>query len=606
MKRDTLPARLAALAQTYGDRKVALREKEFGIWQQVTWRQYLDQVKACSLGLVALGLERQDKVAIISGNSPEWLYAELGAQAAGGIIVGVYPDSLPDQVQYAINHADAPFVVCEDQEQTDKVLEVRDQLPTLRHIIVDDMKGMNDYDDPMIISFVDLQKRGRQLDAQQPSLFEANLARGQADDIAMFCFTSGTTGAPKAAMLSHANGIFMAERFMQVDEVTDTDELVSFLPFAWVGEQITAVFVALTTGCTVNFPESAAVLQQDLREIGPHVMFAPPRVWEQICSDYQVKIADSSWLKRHLAQLCMAIGSRVADRKLARQPMSPLLKLQYGLAHLLLFRTLKDRFGLTNLRHVYTGGAPLGPEIFKFFQMIGVNIRQIYGQTEVSGISVLHRADDIKLDTVGKPIPETEIRISADGEILTRNRGVFQGYYKNPAATNTAIQDGWLYSGDAGWIDEDGHLVMLDRMKDVMQLADGSKFSPQLIENKLKFSPYIRESIAIGKDRPFVVALIQIDLENAGKWAEEHRLPYTTFKDLSQKPEIKDLIATEVERVNSEVPRPARIRQFALLEKELDADDDELTRTQKVRRGLVHDKYQASIEALYQAGTVRT
>ncbi|MEE8303645.1 MAG: AMP-binding protein, partial [Candidatus Tectomicrobia bacterium] len=460
--------------------------------------------------------------------------------------------------------------------------------------------------DPMIVSFTDVQERGRQLDAQQPTLFEANVARGQGSDVAMFCFTSGTTGDPKAVMLSHHNGLFMAENFLQVDEITDSDELVSFLPFAWAGEQIMAVFVALMTGCTVNFPENSETLQHDLREIGPHVMFAPPRVWEQICSDYQVKITDASFLKRCVARYCMAIGERIADRKLERKAISPMLQLQYKLAYLLLFRALKDRFGLTNLRHVYTGGAPLGPEIFKFYQAIGVNIRQIYGQTEVAGISVVHRANDIKLETVGQPIPNTEITISEDGEILTRGEAVFKGYYKNAEATASAIRDGWLYSGDAGWLDEDGHLVMLDRMKDVLQLADGSKFSPQLIENKLKFSPYIRESIAIGKDRPFVIALIQIDLENAGKWAEEHRLPYTTFRDLSQKPEIKEMIGREVDRVNSEVPRPAQIRQFALLEKELDADDDELTRTQKVRRSLVHEKYHDIIEALYQAGAART
>ncbi len=606
MKCDTLPARLVNLAQQYGDRKVALREKEFGIWQQVTWRQYLDHVKAFSLGLVSLGLQREDKVVVISGNRPEWLYAELGIQAAGGIVVGIYPDSLPDQAAYTIDHSDAIVAVCEDQEQTDKLLEVRDGLPNLRHIIVDDMLGLHDYHDPMIVSFTDVQERGRQLDAQQPTLFEANVARGQGSDVAMFCFTSGTTGDPKAVMLSHHNGLFMAENFLQVDEITDSDELVSFLPFAWAGEQIMAVFVALMTGCTVNFPENSETLQHDLREIGPHVMFAPPRVWEQICSDYQVKITDASFLKRCVARYCMAIGERIADRKLERKAISLMLQLQDKLAYLLLFRALKDRFGLINLRHVYTGGAPLGPEIFKFYQAIGVNIRQIYGQTEVAGISVVHRADDIKLETVGQPIPNTEITISEDGEILTRGEAVFKGYYKNAEATASVIRDGWLYSGDAGWLDEDGHLVMLDRMKDVLQLADGSKFSPQLIENKLKFSPYIRESIAMGKDRPFVIALIQIDLENAGKWAEEHRLPYTTFRDLSQKPEIKEMVGREVDRVNSEVPRPAQIRQFALLEKELDADDDELTRTQKVRRGLVHEKYHDIIEALYQAGAART
>jgi long-chain acyl-CoA synthetase len=599
MDQGTIPRLLVAKARQYGSGKVALREKEYGIWQEVTWQQYYEHVCALCLGLVDLGLRRGDAVAVISGNRPEWLYTEVAAQSAGAVPVGIFVDSLPSQVKFVLEHAEARVVVVEDQEQADKVLIVRHQLPRLEHIIVDDTRGLEDYRDPMLISVRQLEGLGRDLQARQPRLYEELIAKGEPSDVALLAYTSGTTGVPKAAMISHRNLLAMAAGTTQVDPVYDTDEIVSFLPFAWVGEQLLSIAMALYTGATVNFPEKPETMRDDLREIGPHLMLAPPRVWEAMCSEYQVKIADAGFLKRTAARLALAIGYQVAERQLNRQPIGLGWRLLERLAYLLAFRTLQDKFGIARVRYAYTGGAPLGPEIFTFFRAIGLNLKQVYGQTETAGICVLHADGEVKAETVGKPTPGTKIRLSDTGEILIGGESVFLGYYKNPEATARALEDGWLHTGDAGLLDEEGHLVMIDRLKDVLPLADGSRFSPAFIENKLKFSPYVREAVVIGEDRPYIVALIQIDMGNVGSWAEAHRLPFTTFKDLSHKPEVYQLIAAEVARVNQGLPKVAQIRRFALFDKELDADDEELTRTQKVRRATVAVKYKEMIEALY-------
>jgi len=596
----TLPKLLAQNAKKFGDKRVAIREKEFGIWQETTWKAYYENVRAFSLGLISLGFERGDKIAILGDNRPEWIYTELAAQAAGGVSAGIYPDSLPDQVRYIVDHSDAKFIMVEDQEQTDKVLEIKEQLPRLRGIIVDDWRGLRHYRDPLLLSFKRVQELGRELERKAPGLFEENLEKGNPEDVAILCYTSGTTGFPKGAMLSHRNLLSMAVNLDAIDPAYETDNFVSFLPLPWIGEQMMSVSWALAKGFTVNFPESVHTVQENLREIGPHLIFAPPRIWEKMCSEYQVKIQDATWLKRKVAQFCMPIGLEMADRILQKKKISLPWKMLYALAYFLMFRALKDRFGLTFARNVYTGGAALGPEIFKFFQAIGVKIKQIYGQTEIAGISVVHRSDDIKLETVGKPIPHTEIRISETGEILSRSPSVFLGYYKDPEATAKTLAGGWLHSGDAGLLDEDGHLVVVDRMKDVMKLSDGTKFSSQLIENKLKFSPYISEAVVIGKDRPYVTALINMDMANTGKWAEDRQITYTTFTDLSQKPEVYRLIEEEIKRVNRDLPKAAQIRKFVLLYKELDADDEELTRTRKLRRSFIETRYKPLIEAMYQ------
>jgi len=594
----TLPRQLVTQAQRFGSRTVALREKKFGIWQEVTWEQYAAHVRAVALGLARLGLARGDRIAVMSGNRPAWLYVELGAQALGAIPLGIFVDNLPDQVRFILEHSEARMVLVEDQEQADKILAVRDALPCLERIIVDDARGLETYDDPMLVTLEAVEALGRETESPERR-WEALLAQQQPDDVALLAYTSGTTGAPKAAMISHRNLLAMAAGVTEVDPVREGDAIVSFLPFSWVGEQLLSVAMALHAGATVNFPEEPETMRDDLREIGPHLMIAPPRVWETMCSEHQVRMADAGVFKGALTRAAVAMGERSVahenDRGLARWGA----RLVRSLAHLLVFRTMLDKLGLARVRHAYTGGAPLGPEIFRFFRAIGLNLKQVYGQTESSGICVLHPDDEVRAETVGKPTPRTRVRISDTGEILIAGESVFLGYYRNPEATARTVDDGWLHTGDAGLLDEQGHLVMIDRLKDVLRLADGSRFSPALIENKLKFSPYVREAVVIGEDRPCIVALVQIDMGNVGSWAEVNRLPFTTFKDLSGKAEVRALVADAVARVNRELPGVAQVRAFALFDKELDADDDELTRTQKVRRATILAKYRDLIEDLY-------
>jgi len=598
MDHGTFPGRLVERARRRGS-EIALREKKYGIWQEVTWREYAAHVRAVALGLEHLGLRRGDAVAVISGNRPAWLYVELAAQSIGAIPLGIFVDALPEQVRRVLEHGEVRVVLAEDQEQADKVLGVREALPCLERIVVDDMRGLETYRDPMLVSLERVETEGREVDEREQGRYESLLAQRRPDDVALLSYTSGTTGLAKAAMISHRNLLAMAAGVTEVDPMREGDEVVSFLPFAWVGEQLVSVAMALHVGATVNFPEEPETAREDLREIGPHVMIAPPRFWEAMCSEYQVKIADSGFVKRLATRAALALGERAATSERDHARPGGMGRAQRALARLLAFRTLLDKLGLSRVRRAYTGGAPLGPEIFGFFRAIGLNLKQVYGQTETSGICVVHPDGDVRAGTVGKPTPGTRVRISESGEILVAGESVFVGYYKNPEATARALDDGWLRTGDAGFLDGHGHLVMIDRVTDVLRMADGSRFSPALIENKLKFSPFVREAVVLGEERPYVVALIQIDMGNVGTWAETRRLPFTTFKDLSGKPEVAALIGEAVARVNQDLPDAARIREFALFDKELDADDDEMTRTQKVRRATILTKYRDMIERLY-------
>jgi len=596
---ETFPQLLLERAAEYGDKKIAIREKEFGIWQAVTWREYLEHVKYFCLGLTSLGLERGDTIAIIGDNRPEWIYAELAAQSAGAKSIGIYQDAIVNEVTYIIDHADVRFIVAEDQEQVDKILELWSDLPSVREVIYYDPKGLRNYTEDFLMYFYDVEKLGRAYEKDFPNWFEQSVAQGKGSDLAILSTTSGTTGDPKLAMLTHNNLISMGLSLMEVDPIGRDDEFVSFLPLAWIGEQMMSFACSLQRGFALNFPEEPETVQQNIREIGPRVMFSPPRIWENLVSRVQVKIEDSSWLKRKIYNWALPIGYQMADVRFRKETPSLSLKIQYFLADWLVFQMIKDHLGLRYLRRAYTGGAALGPDVFRFFHALGVNLKQIYGQTETSGISVVHRDGDVKFQTVGTPIPKTEIRIDENGEILVRSPAVFQGYYRNEEATRETLKDGWLHSGDAGYFDDDGHLVVIDRAKDVMTLHDGTKFSPQFIENKLKFSPYIKEAVVFGGDWPFVTAIMNINMENVGKWAENNRIAYTTYTDLAQKLEVYTLIRKHVEAANVDLPPAARIQRFLLLHKELDADDAELTRTRKVRRRFVTQRYDDIITALY-------
>ncbi len=595
----TMPMLLKRNADRLENARVAIREKEFGIWQPVTWRGYFENVRDFALGLHEMGFRHGDKLSYAGDNRPEGLYSELAVQSLGGAIVGIYPDSHLDQVEYIINHSDSVFVVAGDQEQADKLLDIQDKCPNIRKIIVDDVKGMRRYKDPILAYFKDIQKLGRNVHEKAPHLFDEMIGEVQPEDVGMINYTSGTTGLPKGSMITHKNMYAVAKAQDSVDAAEDSFEYVSFLPLPWIGEQEFGVYWSLYKAFTVNFPEKVETVQENIREIGPHIMLAPPRIWERMCSDIQVKIQDAVWIKRLAYKLFLPVGYRVADHKLSKKPLSVGLKLLNMLGYLFLFRSLKNYLGLARLRHVYTGGAPLGQEIFNMFMALNVNIKQAYGMTEQTAASIIHRTDDIRLDTVGQPLPGIEFKISDSGELLSRGDTIFKGYYKNPEATEEALKDGWFHSGDAALMEEDGHIIIIDRMSDVMKLGDGGKFSPQLIENKLRFSPFIVDAVIIGQDRPFITAMIAIDMANVGKWAENNQLAYTTFTDLSQKKEVYELITQEVANANKTLPKIARVNRFVLLYKELDPDDDELTRTRKVRRKFVAERYKDLIEGLY-------
>ncbi|HKB26466.1 MAG TPA: AMP-binding protein [Methylomirabilota bacterium] len=594
----TLPQYLLRNAREF-PRRPALREKEKGIWQEWTWADYLAHVRAITLGLVDLGFQRGDKLALLSDNRPEVYAAMVAAQAAGGVPVPVYQDSIAREIQFVIDHADARFVYAEDQEQVDKILDLKAQLPKVEKVIYDDPKGLRHYNDPLLQSLERLEEQGRRIDEERPGLFDELVRATQPRDVALICYTSGTTGAPKGAMISHANLTAAIEGILQIEHYAPTDQMLAYLPPAWIGDSFWSLAGALIVGCTVNCPERPETVLENLREIGPHVVIAPPRIWENLVSTVQVKMGDASWIKRRLFRWLMPAGEEVARRRMEKQPVSLPLRVRNALGEGLVFAPLRDHLGFRRTRYAYTGGAPLGPEIFLFFRALGINLKQVYGQTEAGGVSCVQRDGDIKLGTVGKPFPNTEVRLTEAGEVISRSPCVFSGYYKNPEATAATIRDGWLYSGDAAMLDADGHLIVIDRAKDVTALADGTKFAPQYIENKLKFSPYIKEAVAVGQDRPYVAAMINIDMENVGKLAERRQIAYTTYTDLAQKPEVYDLIGQEVERVNRDLPESTRIRKFVLLHKELDPDDEEVTRTRKVRRSFVAKKYAEIIDALF-------
>ncbi len=596
----TIPKLFVSQCRKYGKDKVAMREKEFGIWLPFTWRDYYDNVKYLCLGMVSLGLKRGDKVAMIGDNRPEGLWAEMAALCAGAIGVWLFQDCMMDEVRYIIDHSDAKIFVGETQEEVDKALAIKESCPNMEWVIWDDPKGMRNYNQEFLKSIKKTQELGMQLDKKDPDLFEAMVREGQGDDICLLFYTSGTTALPKGALLSHYNMLTMGQNLMSIDPCYDTDDFVSYLPFAWIGEQMMSISCGLQVGYTINFPEEPETAQENIREIGPHVMFAPPRLYEGMTRSVQVKYIDSTLIKRKVYEFATKVGYRVANLKFDKKPVPWYLKVLNWLAYMSMQKKLTDHLGMSRLRHCYTGGAAMGPDHFRFFHALGVNLKQIYGQTEIAGISIVHRDGDVKFDTVGTPIPQTEVRITEDGEIITKSPSVFHGYYKNPEATKTSLVDGWLYSGDRGFIDEDGHLVVFDRTKDVMTLSDGRPFSPQYLETRLKFSPFVQEAWVIGDKRDFVVAVMCIDYSVVGKWADEKKINYTSYPELSQKSEVYDLIQKQIEEANKDLPPPAKICKFVNLYKVFDADDEELTRTSKLRRAFVEERYIDIVSALYQ------
>ncbi|MDX1612686.1 MAG: AMP-binding protein [Candidatus Promineifilaceae bacterium] len=602
---ETLPQHFMDKVQRYGPSKIALRQKEFGIWREYSWEESYQQLRHFALGLIALGLRRGDPVCGIGDNDREYLWAWLGSQAVGGVQVGLFTDATPDEIAYIVNHCQAPFVLAQDQEQCDKLLAIKDRLTAVKRVIYWDEKGLWYYDDDWLISFEDVQALGQTLSAREPDRFDIEVALGRADDLATITYTSGTTGLPKGAMLTHDNLLHAAQLYQAVDPRIDTDNHVSFLPLGWIGELILGIVPHVYVGLILNFPEEPETVRDNIREIAPEGIFYNSRLWDNLVATVQVRMNDASWINRRLYQLFLPVGYRMADASLGRSQPGLALRLVNALGDRLIFASLRDQLGMSRIRSAYTAGSALSPDAMRFFHALGINLKQIFGASEVSGGATLHRDGDIKFASVGPPAPGIDIRISDEGEILIAGPTVFKGYLHDPEATAEAVhvdEDGkrWFRTGDAGYIDDDGHLIYLDRLKDMITLANAERFSPQFIEGRLKFSPYVRDVMAVGGEtRDFVTALIIIDFENVGHWAEKRGLGYTTFLDLSQKAEVYDLISKAVSEVNQSLPPAGRVRRFVLMHKEFDADEAEMTRTRKLRRGYLYDRYGNMIEAMY-------
>jgi long-chain acyl-CoA synthetase len=591
---DTFPKLLARNAAQWPS-EVALREKDFGIWQEITWAGFHARVRGFALALRALGIGPGALVGLIGDNRPDWVAGQIAAHAAGAMSLGLYRDALDEEVAYLIDHASVAIVLAEDEEQVDKLLGLGDRIPSVRHIVYSDPRGMRKYEDSRLLPVDDFIALGAPLLAADPGLYDRMVAETRGEDVAVLCTTSGTTAQPKLAMLSAGSVIRHTASYLAVDPQGPRDEYVSVLPLPWIMEQVYVFGKALQCRMVVNFVEEQSTSWADFREIGPTFVLLAPRVWEGLAADVRSRMMDASWLKRRLFDLGMRFGLKALDQK----KKSPL-------ARILLFAALRDRLGFSRLRSAATGGAALGPETFRFFLAMGVPLRQLYGQTELLGAYTIHRAGDVDFDTVGIGFDDSvQLRIEAPdpngvGEIVTRHPNMFLGYYRNEEASKADLRDGWLATGDAGYVDGKGHLVVIDRMKDLAVTSNGDRFSPQYIENKLKFSPYVGEVVVLGHGRPDLAAIICIRFPIVSKWAEKSRIAFTTYTDLSAREEVQGLIRREVETVNAGLPEAQRVRRFLLLYKELDADDGELTRTRKVRRGVIGEKYGDIIDAIYR------
>ena len=599
----TFPGLLLKHSQNSAD-SPAFREKYLGIWQTYSWRESAEQVRALACGFAVMGLKRGDTIAIIGDNRPQLYWVFLAAQSIGAVPVPMYQDGVAEELQYVLNHAGVRFAVVEDQEQTDKLFLIKDRCSQLEEIIYKDSRGMLDYNQPFVHNYTDVQERGRAYDEENPDFFQRELAVTGPDDVAGVFYTSGTTGNPKGVQLTYSNLLVSANRFSHQEALQDDERQINYAPMAWVGDHF-FLALALSAGYSTNCPESRETLLTDLKEIGPTIFFGAPALWEGLLTTITIRMEDAGRFKRGLFRYFIDVAQRAGTDLLDRRPVGLADRLRYWLGEVFIYGPLKNNLGLSHTRLAITGGAPLGENTFSFYRSIGINLKQIYGQTECSAYATRHHNGDARQDTVGPPCEGVEIRIADSGEILVKSPGNFTGYFKNPEATReTLTEDGWLRTGDAGIMTDDGHLKVIDRANDVGALNDGTLFAPQYIENKLKFFPYIREAVALGNARNYVTVFINIDLEAMGNFAERIGLSYSGYTDLSQRDEVYDLIRQNVEEVNQDLTRDSnlassQIRRFIVLHKELDADDGELTRTRKVRREFVGEKYRKLIDALY-------
>ncbi len=595
----TIPQILFKQAELLKD-KVAIRKKSLGIWETITWQEYLQFVKHVALGLLSLGIKRGDHVAIIMDNQPEWLFSELGSQAIGAITLNLFTSSIAKEFSVLLNRFEAKIVFAQDQEQVDKLLEIREEIKNVTKVIYVDPTGMSFYDDPWLISFKELLELGKKLEEKEPDLFEKELWKGKKEDINLMIMTSGTTGIPKLAMLKHENFVDMAMKWIETAPINVGDNWISITPPAWIVDQMWGIGVAIMSGMVMNFPEMPETLSEDYREIGPTITITSSRFWEDLASKIRVKIDDSGFIKRKCYEWGLKIGGKVTDLESEKKPVPLHLRLLRAIFKYIVYRPLLDRVGCLHIKAAITGGHPISPDVIRFFRSMGLNLKHAYGLTEGCGVFQVQPDDEVKPETVGKPLPRTEIKISEDNEILVKSPSLFVGYYKDEEATKKALQDGYLRTGDAGYLDEDGHLIVIGRKEEIMRLKGGEAFSPDFIETRLKFSPYIKEAVVFGEGRDYVTGFICIDFGNVGSWAEARMIPYTTYTDLSQQKEVEELILSEVRRINNELPKPMRLKKILLLYKMLDPDDEELTRTGKVRRKFVYERYLDLVEAMYE------
>lgn len=599
---NSFPARVRQIAETRPD-KIALREKVLGVWEETTFAGYWEMVQVVGAALLELGVGKDDKVAIHSENRKAWVWTELGAQAIGAISVGIYPTNPPSEVGYLLRHSESVVLLAEDQEQVDKALQVKDQLPNLRHIIYIEPGGVAQYDDPLLLHWDDFAEMGRERLRSSPDLVSDLVDSIEPESLACLVYTSGTTGPPKGAMLSHRNLVWVGDHIVDalIDYEDEQIEYLSYLPLCHVFEKLLTVIVGLTTEATVNFAESIETVAQDLREVQPTIFVGVPRIWEKMQASVVIRIADATWLKRLVYKAALSVGTKNAERVLAKGRRGLWGDIQHAVFHVLAYRALREKLGLRHCEVAISGAAPIAPEVLKFFMSLGVPIREGYGMTENTAYATVNRVGRVEVGTVGEPYDQANLRLADDGEILVKHPGVFVGYYRDPEATARTIDsEGYLHTGDVGeWVGS--HIKIVDRKKDIIITSGGKNLSPSEIENKLKISPFVKEAIVVGDGRKFVSALIGIEYDTVANWALRRKISFTTYRDLSEKQEVRELIRKVVDEVNQDLAQVESVRQFRLIPKELDHEDGELTATQKVKRAQIEEKFADLIEDIYES-----
>jgi long-chain acyl-CoA synthetase len=596
---DTLPRLFRHVVRERGE-AVAMREKHLGVWRAITWRDYGERARHVGLALVSLGLRPRDLVSVMSENCPEWLYTDMGTMCAGGITNGIYTTDSPRQVEYIVNDSGTRFFFAENEEQLDKILEVRGRCPALVKIVVYDMEGLHNFRDEQVMDFEALLALGARYEREHPDRFDALVELARPEDVALLVYTSGTTGPPKGAMLTHGNVLF---QLGYADFITDPrpgDQQLSFLPLSHIAERTFSVFYPLRTGATVNFAESVDTVPENIREVAPAVFFAVPRIWEKFYSGVALRMREATWIGKRAYAWAIGVGMRMAQHRLERKAPSLGLRLQYRLADLLVLDNVKRSLGLHRARGAATGAAPIAPDLIRWYMALGIDMREVYGQTENCGLATAMPAHRVKLGTVGVARPDTEVRLSPDGEILLRGPHVFMGYYRKPEKTAETVVDGWLHTGDVGTIDAEGFVRITDRMKDIIITAGGKNITPSEIENQLKFSPYISDAVVIGDRRKFLSCLVMIDHETVAQFAQERNVPFSNFASLCRASEVQDLIWGEIERVNRQLARVETVKKFRLIEQLLTPEDEELTPTMKLKRAFVNVKYRDLIDSMYE------